>query len=75
MPAHQDEFRKLDVKSLDLFGSVARDEATSNSDVDFLVEFVEPNGLFQLFAMQNYLERLLEYPVDLGTQKALRDCR
>ncbi len=71
--AHQDELRKLGVKSLDLFGSVARDEATSNSDVDFLVEFVESDGLFQLFAVQNYLEDLLDCSVDLGTQKALRE--
>ncbi len=60
------------MKSLDLFGLVARDEATPDRDVDSLVEFVEPNGLFQLFAAQNYLESFLECLVDSGTQKALR---
>ena len=35
------------VKSLALFGSVARDEARSDSDVDLLVEFSRPVGLFQ----------------------------
>jgi uncharacterized protein len=33
------------VKSLTLFGSVARDEATSESDVDLLVEFEKPVSL------------------------------
>ena len=32
------------VKSLSLFGSVARDEATANSDVDLIVEFSRPVG-------------------------------
>jgi predicted nucleotidyltransferase len=31
--AHRNELMQLGVKSLDLFGSVARDEAGSNSDV------------------------------------------
>ncbi len=73
LTAHQSELRELGVKSLDLFGSVARDEANPDSDVDFLVEFVEPGGLFQLFTVQNYLEDLLKSSVDLGTQKALRE--
>ncbi len=35
--AHQAELQDLGVKSLELFGSVARDEARRDSDVDFLV--------------------------------------
>ena len=38
--------RDYGVKSLALFGSVARDEATAVSDVDLLVEFDRPTGLF-----------------------------
>ena len=60
------------VKSLALFGSVARDEATPASDVDLLVEFNEPVGLFGLFALQDYLEGLLGCPVDLGTPDSLK---
>jgi uncharacterized protein len=37
------------VESLDLFGSVARDEAGSDSDVDFLIEFSAEATLFDLF--------------------------
>ena len=60
------------VKSLLLFGSVARDEATSSSDVDLLVEFNRPVGYFGLFALQAHLEELLGCPVDLGTPESLK---
>jgi predicted nucleotidyltransferase len=60
------------VKSLLLFGSVARNEATSTSDVDLLVEFSRPVGYFGLFALQDYLENLLGCPVDLGTPDSLK---
>ena len=70
---HQERLKALGVKSLDLFGSVARDEARSDSDVDFLVEFTKPGGLFQLFRVQHYLEDILGCPIDLGTEDALRE--
>jgi predicted nucleotidyltransferase len=70
--------KQYGVKSLALFGSVARDEATSSSDVDLLVEFNRPVGYFGLFALQDYLEKLLDCPVDLGTPDSLnpyvREC-
>lgn len=71
--AHQEQLRQLGVKSLDLFGSVARDEARPESDVDFLVEFERGAGYFDLFRVQHYLEDLLAGEVDLGTQAALRE--
>jgi hypothetical protein len=60
------------VKSLSLFGSVARDEARHDSDVDLLVEFSRPVGLFQFIGLQQYLESLLGCPVDLGTLASLK---
>jgi len=60
------------VKSLALFGSVARDEATSSSDVDLIAEFSRPVGYFDLFALQNHLEIILGCPVDLGTPDSLK---
>lgn len=69
---HQDSLHALGVKSLDLFGSVARDEARPDSDVDFLVEFVVEATLFDLFRVQHYLEDILGCKVDLGTRAALR---
>lgn len=64
--------QKYGVKSLALFGSTARDEAHPDSDVDFLVEFERPVGLFGLFELQDYLEAVLECKVDLGTPRSLK---
>jgi predicted nucleotidyltransferase len=60
------------VKSLALFGSVAHDAATEQSDVDLLVEFDRPVGLFGLFALQDHLEKLLRCSVDVGTRDSLK---
>ena len=64
--------KQFGVKSLLLFGSVARNEATSTSDVDLLVEFNRPVGYFGLFALQDYLEKILGCSVDLGTPESLK---
>jgi predicted nucleotidyltransferase len=70
---HRREFAdQYGVKSLALFGSVARDKATDLSDVDLLVDFNRPVGLFGLFALQDRIEELLGCPVDLGTPASLK---
>lgn len=63
----------MGVKSLDLFGSVARNQATPASDIDFLVEFSKPVGLFQLLDVQYFLEDLLKRSIDLGTANSLKE--
>ncbi len=73
LAAHREQLQELGVKSLSLFGSVARDEARPDSDVDFLVEFNQQGGLFQLLRVQYYLEDILGCSVDLGTQDILRE--
>jgi predicted nucleotidyltransferase len=56
----RDELReKFGVKSLALFGSVARDETNDTSDVDLLIEFDRPITLFDLVAVQQRLENAL----------------
>ena len=64
--------RRFDVRSLRLFGSVARDESSPESDVDILVEFAIPVGLFQLADLRRYLIEILGRPVDVGTEDSLR---
>jgi uncharacterized protein len=64
--------KDFSVKSLTLFGSVARDEATSESDVDLLVEFEKPIGLLTFVRLQRYLETILGRSVDLGTLDSLK---
>ena len=72
LAAHRDHLDEFAVKALYLFGSVARGEATPDSDVDFLVEFDHPVGLFTLLGLQAYLEELLGCSVDVGTPSSLR---
>ncbi|EWG99122.1 nucleotidyltransferase family protein [Halomonas sp. BC04] len=60
------------VTSLALFGSMSRDEARDDSDIDILVSFDGPATSARYFGVQFYLEDLLGHPVDLVTDKALR---
>ena len=64
--------KKFGIHSLSIFGSVARDQAHKNSDVDILVDFEKPIGLFEFARLKIYLEEILERPVDLVTPEALR---
>jgi uncharacterized protein len=64
--------RRFGVRSLALFGSRAREQARSDSDVDVLVEFDGPATSARYFGLQFYLEDLLGSPVDLVTDQALR---
>lgn len=68
---HQADLKKLGVKSLAVFGSVARDEARPDSDVDLLAEFQRPFGLFKYVKLKEYLENILGCPVDLVTRDAV----
>ncbi len=69
---HRPEFERLGVKSLALFGSAVRGEAREGSDVDLLVEFQRPVGLFEFIDLKGYLEGLLGCRVDLGTPASLK---
>ncbi|MBW4655495.1 MAG: nucleotidyltransferase family protein [Kaiparowitsia implicata GSE-PSE-MK54-09C] len=55
-----------------IFGSVARGEADSGSDVDFLVEMEAERSLFDLGGLLMELQTLLDCPVDVVTEKGLR---
>ena len=70
--SHEAELRALGVRSLAIFGSVARDQAEPTSDVDLLVEFDRPVGYFHLFDVQDQLEGFLGCKVDLVTRGGLR---
>ena len=64
--------QRFSVRNLSIFGSIARDESTEDSDVDVLVVF-DREGSFDLFMdLKFYLEDLLEVKIDLVTDKALR---
>ena len=72
LSACRGELLQMRVKSLALFGSVARDEDADGSDVDLLVEFERPVGLFHFFRVQHRLEEILGVSrVDLVERGAL----
>ena len=74
LAAHRRELReRFGVKSLCLFGSVARDEASEHSDVDVLVDFDETPSLFGFLRLQGYLQDLLGTKVDLVTETGLKE--
>lgn len=61
------------IRKLSLFGSVLRDDFTSDSDVDVLIEF-EPEariGYFKFIDLQDELTRLMGRHVDLNTDQDL----
>ena len=72
LAAQRPLFERFGVKSVALFGSLARDEATDDSDIDLLVEFSKPVGLLQFAALRRLLGEVLGRPVDLVTRNALK---
>ena len=69
--ASEVEIRALGVERLALFGSVVRGEARPDSDVDVLVEFDHPVGLFAFGRLQDRLGEILGCRVDLATPGSL----
>jgi uncharacterized protein len=65
------ELAQLGIKSVAVFGSVARDEAIASSDLDLLVEFERTPGIFGVLEAQERLEGLLCCRVDLVTKGSL----
>lgn len=69
---HKAELQKrYSVKNIGIFGSVARNEQTEQSDIDILVEFEKPIGL-QFVELAEYLESILENKVDLVSKNAIK---
>jgi predicted nucleotidyltransferase len=64
--------QRFGVRQLAVFGSVARGEDRSDSDVDVLVCFNGPASFDRFMDLKFYLEDLLGRPVDLVTHPALR---
>ncbi len=70
---HKSEIKeKFSVESLAIFGSVLKDTARPDSDIDILVKYKTPPGLFGFIDLKRYLESLVGRSVDLVTEKALK---
>ena len=63
---------RFEVERLALFGSASRDEMHEGSDVDLLVEFQGPATFDGYMDLKFFLEKILNTPVDLVTEKGLR---
>ena len=69
---HESGMQELGVKRIGLFGSFVRDEATSDSDVDVLVEFEPGRKTFDSFMeLSFFLEDILQRHVEVVTTEAL----
>lgn len=62
---------KYKIKSIGIFGSFSRNEASEISDIDILVDFDEPIGL-DFVTLANELEDLLGRKVDLVSANAVK---
>ena len=56
-----------------VFGSVARGEADSKSDIDILVDMEPGRSLFDLGGLLMDLQDLLGHDVDIVTERGLRE--
>lgn len=64
--------KRHDVKRAAIFGSFARGEAKSRSDVDFLIEYKAKNkSLFDLVDLIDELENILGRKVDIVTYNSI----
>lgn len=62
------------VKNIYIFGSIARGDFSSKSDIDVLVDFSSSDiGLFQFVELKEYLEFIVGRKIDLVTREALSD--
>lgn len=63
--------QRYHAENIRVFGSVARGEATDNSDVDFLVSFLPNASLFDQAGMIEELSLLLQRKVDVVSERAV----
>ena len=71
--AHETPLRRRRVRRAALFGSTARGEATSDSDLDILVE-IDPSAhvdLYDYVGITQYIAELFTVPVDVADHAML----
>jgi predicted nucleotidyltransferase len=63
--------RRNDVAKIGVFGSSARGDTTTDSDIDLLVEFSKRKSLLSLVALERQISAALGKKVDLLTEAAI----
>lgn len=71
--AKKDIFLKYRIQKIGIFGSVARDNAGEESDIDVYAEFEPEADILDYSALSLGLEELFNRPVDIATPAAIRD--
>jgi len=71
---HEDVLKKYQVKRIGLFGSYAQGKQHRRSDIDFLVEFEQPN-FDDFMSLASYLEKLFGKRVDILTPEGVKGIR
>ena len=75
LKSQQDRYsQRFGIKFIGIFGSLARDEATKESDIDILYEIQKDKKLsiFNYLKLKNELENAFHKKVDLVREKALK---
>ena len=67
----QEICRRNDVAMVGVFGSMARGEATEESDIDLLVRFSKRKSLLELVRLEREVTTALGRKVDLLTESAI----
>ena len=72
---HATELKNSGIQSLSLFGSVARGDATGQSDIDLMSDFDRARRLtlFDLAGLELRLAEILQAPVDLCDRRMMKD--
>ena len=73
--AHEQELKNAGIVRLSLFGSVARGDATPQSDIDLMAEFdnAKEFSLLDMVRLENRLADILQARVELAPARALKD--
>jgi len=64
-------FKTQPIQKVYLFGSFSRDEATGESDIDFLIDLDKKVDLFQFIEIKLNLEKILNSKIDLISSNGL----
>ena len=66
-----DILKKHGIKKISVFGSYARGEATSESDLDLIVVFPKGTSLLDHIGIENEISEELNMKVDMLTEKSI----
>jgi len=70
---NRDKIKQYGVKNIGIFGSYVRNEQTSISDIDILVEFSKGKKTFDNYMnLKFFLEKLLNVKVDLVIKEFIK---